>query len=510
MSLKSQQIIEQLKKRLQSVEIEPEALEYGKVLSVGDGIVFVSGLTNVVAGELLRFENDVYGLALNLEDNQVGVVLLGSDRDIIENDLVYRTKEIINVPVGDELLGRVVNSLGEAIDGKGFVKTKHSYPLERIAPGVMTRESVKDSLHTGIKIIDAMIPIGRGQRELIIGDRQTGKTSIALNAILAQKGQNVKCVYVAIGQKASTVAKIVKRLEEADAMKYTVVISSSANESAPLQYIAPYTGCAMGEYWMDNGDDVLIVYDDLSKHAVAYRTISLLLRRPSGREAYPGDVFYLHSRLLERAAKLNETHGGGSLTALPIIETQAGDISAYIPTNVISITDGQLFLNLDAFNSGRRPAVDSGLSVSRVGSAAQSQAMKHVSSSLKLELASYYELLSFSQFSTDLDKETRRIINRGERLVELLKQDNNTTLDHEETVLSLFLSKYDYIDELAVEDVSKFEINMRKTFELLHPEIIAEIKETRDLSETLIGKIKEVMDDLVENYLEERNGAKLN
>ncbi len=507
MSNKGQQVIEQLKKRLTTIEIEPSADEYGVVLSVGDGIVFVRGLNNVVAGELLRFDNHVFGLALNLEENQVGVVLLGSDREIVENDRVYRTKEIINVPVGDELLGRVVNSLGEPIDGKGSIATTNSYPLERVAPGVMTRESVNQSLHTGIKIIDAMIPIGRGQRELIIGDRQTGKTSIALNAILAQKGQNVKCIYVAIGQKASTVAKLVQRLEVADALKYTVVISSAANESAPLQYIAPYTGCAIGEYWMDNGDDVLIVYDDLSKHAVAYRTISLLLRRPSGREAYPGDVFYLHSRLLERAAKLNANYGSGSLTALPIIETQAGDISAYIPTNVISITDGQLFLNLDAFNAGKRPAVDSGLSVSRVGSAAQSAAMKHVSSSLKLELASYNELLSFSQFSTDLDKETRRIINRGERLVELLKQDNNTTLTHEETVLSLFLSKYDYIDELAINDVSTFEKEMLKTFALSYPDIINEIATTRALSDTLIAKIKQVMDGLIENYLEKANGA---
>ncbi|QIK58137.1 F0F1 ATP synthase subunit alpha [Erysipelothrix sp. HDW6A] len=507
MSLQSEQIIEKLKERIQSIELPDLSEEHGVVSTVGDGIAFVRGLRDVVSGELLKFDGDTYGLALNLEENQVGVALLGSDMNIRENDIVRRTSHVVQVGVGDALLGRVVDALGRPIDGKGDIKPDAMLNLERMAPGVMTRESVHESLFTGMKIVDAMIPIGKGQRELIIGDRQTGKTSMILSTILSQKGQNVKCVYVAIGQKASTVARVVKKLQDHGALDYTVIVSSAADESAPLQYISPYTGCAIAEYWMDKGEDVLVIYDDLSKHAVSYRTISLLLRRPSGREAYPGDVFYLHSRLLERSAKLNKQYGGGSMTALPIIETQAGDISAYIPTNVISITDGQLFLNLDAFNAGRRPAVDSGLSVSRVGSAAQTKAMKHVSSSLKLELASYYELLSFAQFSSDLDPETKRIIDHGERLVELLKQEDSSPLSHEMIVLSLFLNKYGYLDELEVKDVLPFEALMHKRMSTVYKEIVDTIAETHELSDETIESLKTIMPQLIQEYRDMNYGS---
>mgnify|MGYP001037420456 CR=1 FL=1 len=500
MNKQSEMMLHMLKEQISEINFETHDLDVGKVFKVGDGIAFVRGLDQVLSGEMLRFSDDVFGLALNLEENQVGVVLMGNDALVREGDLVYRTKHVIEVGVGDALLGRVVNALGQAIDGAGPIETEATRPIERIAPGVMTRQSVYQPLHTGIKMIDAMVPIGKGQRELLIGDRQTGKTSIALNAIINQKGQNVKCVYVAIGQKASTVAMVVDKLKEHGALDYTLIVSSTASEQAPLQYIAPYAGVAMAEYWMDQGDDVLIVYDDLSKHAVAYRTISLLLRRPAGREAYPGDVFYLHSRLLERSAKLNSNYGGGSMTALPIIETQAGDISAYIPTNVISITDGQLFLNLDAFNSGQRPAVDSGMSVSRVGSAAQTSAMKHVSSSLKLELATYHELLSFAQFSSDVDASTQFAIDHGHRLMALLKQGSVSKMAHELMILSMFMNKYGYLDQLKVEDVLSFERHMHSVFELEHESILERLRESYTFDDALIADIKVVMDDLVRGY----------
>lgn len=500
MSINTESLIQQIKDRITAIPQAHENDEQGFVYSVGDGIVFVRGLRNVVAGELLRFDGDVYGLALNLEENQVGVALLGTDRNIRENDPVYRTTKVVEIGAGDALLGRVVDAMARPIDGLGAIEPDMMMRVERMAPGVMTRKSVHQPIFTGLKIVDAMVPIGKGQRELIIGDRQTGKTSIILNTILSQKNQNVKVVYVAIGQKASTVAKIVKKLQDHDAMKNTVVVSSTANELATLQYIAPFTGCAIAEYWMDKGEDVLIIYDDLSKHAVAYRTISLLLRRPSGREAYPGDVFYLHSRLLERSAKLNEENGGGSMTALPIIETQAGDISAYIPTNVISITDGQIFLNLDSFNAGQRPAVDSGMSVSRVGSAAQTKAMKLVSSSLKLELASYYELLSFAQFSSDLDGETKRIIEHGERLVTLLRQDEGQPMTHEQIVLSLFLNKFGYLDKLEVEEIHEFEKLVHERLSVENHEVIAQLASTHELTETMISTIKNDLDTLIQEF----------
>ena len=496
----SKNLLNMLKEQIRNLDFESNDLDVGKVHSVGDGIAFVRGLDHVLAGEMLRFENDVFGLALNLEESQVGVVLMGNDISVREGDTVYRTKHVIEVGVGDALLGRVVDALGQPIDGLGSIETTETRPIERIAPGVMTRQSVHEPLHTGIKVIDAMVPIGKGQRELIIGDRQTGKTSIALNAIINQKGQNVKCIYVAIGQKASTVKMMVEKLKEHDALDYTLIVSSTASEQAPLQYIAPYAGVAMGEYWMDNGEDVLIIYDDLSKHAVAYRTISLLLRRPAGREAYPGDVFYLHSRLLERSAKLNDNYGGGSMSALPIIETQAGDISAYIPTNVISITDGQIFLNLDDFNAGQRPAVDSGMSVSRVGSAAQTPAMKHVASSLKLELASYHELLSFAQFSTDIDPATQYTIDHGRRLMALLKQGAVSKMPHELMILSMFLNKYDYLDSLPVSSVLDFESLMHNTFTTSHQDLLDRLRDGFKLDDALIADIKAVMDDLVAAY----------
>ncbi|MDN6161594.1 MAG: F0F1 ATP synthase subunit alpha, partial [Atopostipes sp.] len=438
MSQGNEQIIQRIKERIQQVDWEFNDLDTGVVLTVGDGIAFVRGLRDVQSNELLRFEDGTFGLALNLEENQVGVILLGSDDGVSENDKVYRTEEIIQVPVGDELLGRVINPLGEALDGRGSIETKEALNIERPAPSVMSRRSVDEPLFTGIKIIDSMIPIGKGQRELIIGDRQTGKTSIAINTILNQRNQNVKCIYVAIGQKSSTVVEVAEKLREAGAMDYTVIVNSPADDSSALQYIAPYAGTAIGEHWMDQGEDVLVIYDDLSKHAVAYRTISLLLKRPSGREAYPGDVFYLHSRLLERSAQLNEENGDGSMTALPIVETQLGDISAYIPTNVISITDGQLFLDTEMFHSGNRPAVDSGFSVSRVGSSAQTDAMKDVSDSLQLELATYEDLESFSQFSTEVDEETQKTIDHGKRLVRLLRQPAYQAVEHELIILSLY------------------------------------------------------------------------
>ena len=500
MDKKSEQLIAKLQARIEKFEWNDDAQDSGVVFSVGDGIAFVKGLRDVLAGELLRFESGVMGLAMNLEHDQVGAVLLGPDATIREKDKVYRTKYVVSTPVGAAMLGRVVDALGEPIDGKGEIVADTYTPIEILATGIMARESVSEPLFTGWKVIDAMIPIGKGQRELIIGDRQTGKTSIAINAILNQKDQDVQCVYVAIGQKISTITRVVEQLKQHGALDYTVVVASPANDMASLQYIAPYTGCSIAEYWMKQGKDVLIVYDDLSKHAVAYRTISLLLRRPSGREAYPGDVFYLHSRLLERSAKLNNNHGKGSMTALPIIETQAGDISAYIPTNVISITDGQLFLNLDAFNEGQRPAVDSGLSVSRVGSAAQTQAMKHVASSLKLELSRYQDLLSFAQFSTDIDAKTKEVLEHGERLTELLKQGLNQPLSHELMILSLFLNKYGYLDNLKTREVLPYEKFMHETIKQKFPELLERLRAGYVLDETLIRDIQVAMDDIYTMY----------
>ena len=438
MDIKAEEISALIKKRIKHYEEKIESDDTGVVVTVGDGIALIQGLDKAMASELVVFEDDTYGMILNLEEEMVGVVILGNDENIKEGQTVKRTGQIVEVKVGDAMLGRVVNALGEPIDGEGPIESDKYRPIERVAPGVMTRKSVHEPLMTGLKIVDSMIPIGRGQRELIIGDRQTGKTAIAIDTILNQKDTGVLCIYVAIGQKASTVAQIVEKLKQHGAMSYTTVVMASASESAPMQYIVPYSACAIGEEWMEQGKHVLIVYDDLSKHAVAYRTMSLLLRRPPGREAYPGDVFYLHSRLLERACKLNDELGAGSLTALPIIETQAGDISAYIPTNVISITDGQIFLQTELFNSGNRPAVDSGLSVSRVGSAAQTKAMKQVSKSLKLELAQYMEMLSFTQFGSDLDPITQRTIDHGARLQEILKQGQYEPLPMSLQVVSLY------------------------------------------------------------------------
>ena len=490
MSLKPEEISKLIKDQIRRYDEDLEIDETGTIITVGDGIALIYGLQNAMAGELLRFPGDIYGMVLNLEEEHVGAVLMGDDSNIREGDKVKRTGRIVEVPVGDGMLGRVVNALGQAIDGGEPIKSDKFRPVERVAPGVMTRKSVHQPIQTGLKIIDSMIPIGRGQRELMIGDRQTGKTAIAIDTIINQKNNNVKCIYVAIGQKASTVAQIVEKLRSHGAMEYTTIVSSTASEPAPLQYIAPYAGCAIGEEWMENGDDVLIVYDDLSKHAVAYRTMSLLLKRPPGREAYPGDVFYLHSRLLERAAKLNDELGAGSLTALPIIETQAGDISAYIPTNVISITDGQIFLQTELFNSGVRPAVDSGLSVSRVGSAAQIKAMKQVSGSLKLELAQFREMQAFAKFGSDLDAATTETLAHGERLTKLLIQNQYDPLPVTHQVLSLFAAKNKFLKPVKVEDVQMYEKEMLKYMERNHADILTEIEEKQALDDALSANIK--------------------
>ncbi|MBQ8066826.1 MAG: F0F1 ATP synthase subunit alpha [Solobacterium sp.] len=474
--------------------------DVGYVISTGDGIAMVQGIDQAMSGELLELPHGVFGMVLNLEEDHIGIVLLGDDTLIKEGDEVRRTGRIVEVPVGDGMLGRVVNALGQPIDNRGPIEYTKTRPVERVAPGVMTRKGVNQPLMTGLKIIDSMIPIGKGQRELIIGDRETGKTAIAIDTIINQKGKNVNCIYVAIGQKESTVARLVQKLRENDAMEYTTIVNASASESAPQQYLAPYAGCAIGEEWMEQGKDVLIVYDDLSKHAVAYRTMSLLLRRPPGREAYPGDVFYLHSRLLERAAKLSDELGGGSLTALPIIETQAGDISAYIPTNVISITDGQIFLQTDLFASGVRPAVDSGLSVSRVGSHAQTKAMKKVSSSLKLELAQYHEMLAFAQFGSDLDPTTKKIIDHGTKLTELLKQPQYQPMSMAEQVLTLYAAKNGVIDTIPSEEMADFEKLMQRTFKEEFADVVDEIERTGEISDELDGRIKAGMDAVLEHY----------
>lgn len=495
MNLRPEEISKIIKDQIKNYETSLEESETGTIISVGDGIAMVHGLANAMSGELLLFPGDVYGMVLNLEEEAVGAVLMGSDGNIREGDEVKRTGKIVEVPVGDCMLGRVVNALGQAIDGGTPIVSDRFRPVERVAPGVMTRKSVHQPLQTGLKCIDSMIPVGKGQRELIIGDRQTGKTAIAIDTILNQKGKNVKCIYVAIGQKASTVAQIVEKLRQNDAMEYTTIVSSTASEAAPLQYLAPYAGCAIGEEWMENGDDVLIVYDDLSKHAVAYRTMSLLLKRPPGREAYPGDVFYLHSRLLERSAKLNENYGLGSLTALPIIETQAGDISAYIPTNVISITDGQIFLQTELFNAGVRPAVDSGLSVSRVGSSAQVKAMKQVAGSLKLELAQYRELQAFAQFGSDLDPATKATLDHGERLTELLKQSQYSPLTVTQQVLSLFAAKNKFLRDIEVAEVQEYEKEMHKFMADKHPEIIEELDREMAISADLDKAMKLALEE---------------
>lgn len=501
MDIRPEEISALIKSRIQHYQEQVEEKDVGVVIKVGDGIALVNGLNDVMAGELVEFGEGVMGMVMNLEEDHVGCVLLGSDANIKEGGSVSRTGRIVEVPVGDGLLGRVVNALGQAIDGGEEIVSDKLRPIERVAPGVMTRQSVNQPVQTGIKIIDSMIPIGRGQRELIIGDRQTGKTAIAIDTIINQKDQNMICIYVAIGQKASTVAQIVEKLRQQHAMEYTVVVSATASELAPLQYIAPYAGCAIGEEWLEQGKDVLIIYDDLSKHAVAYRAMSLLLRRPPGREAYPGDVFYLHSRLLERACKLNKDYGGGSITALPIIETQAGDISAYIPTNVISITDGQLFLQTELFNSGARPAVDSGLSVSRVGSAAQTKAMKQVSSSLKLELAQYRELLSFAQFGSDLDATTKEVIEHGARLTELLKQGQYQPLSLAHEVITLFAAKHKFIKRIDVPKISEYIQRVVAGFDTNHSDIVEEINTVKAISPELETRMKEVMENLTTQYL---------
>ena len=501
MNLRPDEITAIIKEQLQNYEAKLNLADVGTVITVGDGIANVHGLEQVMSGELLEFEGGVSGMALNLEHDFVGAVLLGSDHDIKEGAAVRRTKRIVSVPVGEELLGRVVNALGEPIDGKGPVLTKETMPIEKIAPGIITRKSVHEPLQTGIKAIDSMIPIGRGQRELIIGDRQTGKTTIALDTILNQKGKDVICIYVAIGQKRSTVANVVEMLTKAGAMQYTIVVSATASELAPLQYIAPYSGCTMGEYFTNQGKDVLIVYDDLSKHAVAYRTLSLLLKRPPGREAYPGDVFYLHSRLLERACCLNEHYGGGSLTALPIIETQAGDVSAYIPTNVISITDGQIFLETDLFNAGVRPAVNPGISVSRVGSAAQIPAMKKVSGSLKLTYSQYRELQAFSQFGSDLDKDTKERLAKGERVVEVLKQDKSSPLSAANQVVILYAVVNNLLRDVPVSRVAEFEQALLAEVDETHSEIIASIEETGKLLPETEESLKTVITEFVQQFV---------
>lgn len=503
MNLRPDEITGIIKEQIKNYRSKIELSDVGTVVTVGDGIANIHGLEKCMSGELIEFENGVYGMALNLEREFVGAVMLGSDSEIKEGSTVKRTGKIVSVPVGEALLGRVVNALGQPIDGKGIIDTTETSPIEKIAPGIITRKSVHKPLQTGIKAIDSMIPIGRGQRELIIGDRQTGKTAIAIDTIINQKGKDVICIYVAIGQKRSTVANVVEELAKAGAMDYTIVVSATASELAPLQYIAPYSGVTMGEYFLNKGRDVLCVYDDLSKHAVAYRTLSLLLKRPPGREAYPGDVFYLHSRLLERACSLNENYGGGSLTALPIIETQAGDVSAYIPTNVISITDGQIFLETDLFNSGVRPAVNPGISVSRVGSAAQIKAMKKVSGSLKLLYSQYRELQSFSQFGSDLDADTKERLAKGERIVEILKQGKNSPLTVEHQVIIIYAVTNNYLKEIPVDRILDFEKELFAYVDESHYEIIQSITDTKDLTAENESKLKEVLQDFVKKYLSE-------
>ena len=495
MNLRPEEISSVIKDQIKRYASELEVSDVGTVIQVADGIARVHGLEKAMQGELLEFPGEVYGMVLNLEEDNVGAVLLGNNRNINEGDIVKTTGRVVEVPVGDAMLGRVVNALGQPIDGKGPVQTDKYRKIERVASGVITRKSVDTQLQTGIKAIDSMVPIGRGQRELIIGDRQTGKTAIAIDTIINQKGQNVKCIYVAIGQKASTVATIVKTLEEFGAMSYTTVVASTASELAPLQYIAPYSGCAIGEEWMERGDDVLVVYDDLSKHAAAYRTLSLLLKRPPGREAYPGDVFYLHSRLLERAVRMSDEYGGGSLTALPIIETQAGDVSAYIPTNVISITDGQIYLETEMFNAGFRPAVNAGLSVSRVGGSAQIKAMKKIAAPIRVELAQYRELASFAQFGSELDADTKEKLAQGERIKEILKQPQYKPMPVQYQVIIIYIATNKYLLDIAVENITRFEKEFFDFLDTKYAEIPAAIGNEKVISEETEGKLKKAIEE---------------
>lgn len=499
MNLRPEEISSVIKEQIARYASRLEVSDVGTVIQVADGIARIHGLENAMQGELLAFPGDVYGMVLNLEEDNVGAVLLGAG-NISEGDQVKTTGRVVEVPVGDAMLGRVVNALGQPIDGKGPIQTDKFRKIERVASGVITRKSVDTPLQTGIKAIDSMVPIGRGQRELIIGDRQTGKTAIAIDTIINQKGQGVKCIYVAIGQKASTVASIVKTLEEFGAMSYTTVVASTASELAPLQYIAPYAGCAIGEEWMENGDDVLVVYDDLSKHATAYRTLSLLLKRPPGREAYPGDVFYLHSRLLERAARMNEEYGGGSLTALPIIETQAGDVSAYIPTNVISITDGQIYLETEMFNSGFRPAVNAGLSVSRVGGSAQIKAMKKIAAPIRIELAQYRELAAFSQFGSELDADTKEKLAQGERIREILKQPQYQPMAVEYQVIIIFVATNKYLLDVPVDEITRFEKEFFEFLDTKYPEIPNAIRTEKVISEETDGKLRKAVEEFKANF----------
>ena len=500
MHIKAEEISQIIRDQIKDFDKKVAMEEVGTVISAGDGIAKVYGLDNVMAGELVEFPGGIYGMTLNLEEDNVGVVVMGDYLGIKEGDTVKRTGKIASVPVGEELVGRVVNALGQPIDGKGPINAKKTDVIEKVAPGIVLRKPVHEPVQTGIKAIDSMIPIGRGQRELIIGDRQTGKTAIALDTIINQKGQNMICVYVAIGQKRSTVAQVVQTLEEHGAMDYTIVVAATASDPAPLQFIAPLAGCTMGEYFRDNGKHALLIYDDLSKHATAYRQMSLLLRRPPGREAYPGDVFYLHSRLLERAAKLNDDLGAGSLTALPIIETQAGDVSAYIPTNVISITDGQIFLETDLFNSGFRPAVNAGISVSRVGGSAQIKAMKQVAGKLRLELAQYREMAAFAQFGSDLDPATQKQLTRGSRLMELLKQNKNKPFPVEEQIAVIFAAINGYLDDIEVKDVRKFEQDYLAYLKSGGLGILEEIAEKKVISDDLTNKMKSALDSFKKQF----------
>jgi F-type H+-transporting ATPase subunit alpha len=493
--IKASEINEIIRKQIENFETGVTVTEVGTVIKIGDGIAELHGLEKVMAGELLEFPHEVRGLALNLEEDKVGAVLFGEFQAIREGDLVKRTGRIMEVPVGEALIGRVVDVLGNPIDDAGPIVTEHYYPVERIAPGVVDRQPVKEPLQTGLKALDAMVPIGRGQRELIIGDRQTGKTAVAVDTIINQKGKDVICIYVAIGQKASTVAQVVKTLQDYGAMEYTIVIKATASDPAAMQFLAPYSGAAMGEYFRDSGKHALTIYDDLSKQAAAYREISLLLRRPPGREAYPGDVFYLHSRLLERAAKLADAKGGGSLTSLPIIETQAGDISAYIPTNVISITDGQIFLEADLFNAGFRPAINVGNSVSRVGGSAQIKAMRQVAGTLRLDLAQFRELQAFAQFGSDLDKATQAQLARGQRLTEILKQPQYQPMDVEKQVLVIWAATNGYVDDIAVEDVRRFETSLLGFVENSHPGLLADIRDKKTLTDEIKAGLKQVLED---------------
>jgi F-type H+-transporting ATPase subunit alpha len=507
MEIKADEISKIIREQIDGYRAGIDVSEIGTVVSVGDGIARVHGLERVMAGELLAFPHEVMGLALNLEESQVGVVLLGEYTEIREGDQVKRTGRIMEVPVGEALIGRVVNTLAQPIDGRGPIVTDKTMAVERIAPGVVDRQPVKEPLQTGIKAIDSMIPIGRGQRELIIGDRQTGKTAVAIDTIINQKGQNVICVYVAIGQKRSTVAQVVKTLQENGAMEYTIIVSASASEPAPMQYLAPYSGCAIGEFFRDTGRHALLIYDDLSKHAAAYREISLLLRRPPGREAYPGDVFYLHSRLLERAAKVSDKLGGGSLTALPIIETQAGDVSAYIPTNVISITDGQIFLESDLFNSGIRPAVNVGISVSRVGGNAQIKAMRQVAGSLRLDLAQFRELAAFAQFGSDLDKVTQAQLSRGQRLTEILKQDQYTPLPVEKQIVIIYAGTNGFLDELEVSECRAFEQSLYRFLDSSQTALLGKIREKKALDDEIKAQLATVLKEAKEKFKAEKGRA---